>query len=203
MASRRPLQSNRLAANVQGSALVRGPCPRPHSRPRPRPGRAPPPAGHHRCQPGLPPRHPGDPHHPPGPVACQPALAHRDRVRGHQPHRRPGQPRPPRRLDPEVTGASRRCTTSATPPSPRTPARSAPAPHPGPWPACVTSPSASCTPAATQHRRRAAPQRPQRHPGPAAAGRHKPVNQTLRHSTETLLYRLVGPTATRRPNPPT
>jgi hypothetical protein len=47
------------------------------------------------------------------------------------------------------TGASRRCTTSATPPLPRTPARSAPAPPPGRWPACVTSPSASCTPAAT------------------------------------------------------
>jgi hypothetical protein len=29
------------------------------------------------------------------------------------------------------------------------------------------------------------------------------MNQTLRHSTEALLYQLVGPTATRRPNPPT
>jgi predicted transposase YbfD/YdcC len=54
-----------------------------------------------------------------------------------------------------------------------------------------------------QHRRRAAPQRPRRHPGPAAAGRHKPMNQTLGHATEALLYRLVGPTATRRSNPPT
>ena len=34
-----------------------------------------------------------------------------------------------------ATGASRRCTTSAMSPSPRTPARSAPAPPPGPWPA--------------------------------------------------------------------
>ena len=48
-----------------------------------------------------------------------------------------------------VTGASRRCTTSATPPSPRTPPRPAPAPHHGPWPAYATSPSASCTPTAT------------------------------------------------------
>jgi predicted transposase YbfD/YdcC len=47
------------------------------------------------------------------------------------------------------SGASRRCTTSAMSPSPRTPARSAPAPHPGPWPACATSPSASCATAAT------------------------------------------------------
>jgi predicted transposase YbfD/YdcC len=34
-------------------------------------------------------------------------------------------------------------------PSPRTPARSAPAPPLGPWPACATSPSASCAPTAT------------------------------------------------------
>ena len=47
------------------------------------------------------------------------------------------------------TGASRRCTTSATPPSPRTPPRPAPAPPPAPWPACATSPSASCAPTAT------------------------------------------------------
>ncbi len=48
-----------------------------------------------------------------------------------------------------ATGASRRCTTSAMSPSPRTPARSAPAPHRGPWPACATWPSASCALAAT------------------------------------------------------
>jgi hypothetical protein len=29
------------------------------------------------------------------------------------------------------------------------------------------------------------------------------MNQTLGHATEALLYRLVGPTATRRSNPPT
>jgi predicted transposase YbfD/YdcC len=36
------------------------------------------------------------------------------------------------------TGRSRRCTTSATPASPRMPPRSAPAPLPTPWPACAT-----------------------------------------------------------------
>src|SRR5262245_40599359 len=48
-----------------------------------------------------------------------------------------------------ATGPSRRCTTSATSPSPKTPPRSAPAPPLAPWPACATSPSASCTPTAT------------------------------------------------------
>jgi hypothetical protein len=46
----------------------------------------------------LPSRRPGDPHHPPGPAACRPVMAGRDGVRGHQPHRRPGPPRPPREL---------------------------------------------------------------------------------------------------------
>jgi predicted transposase YbfD/YdcC len=44
----------------------------------------PPPAGHHRRRPGLPPRHPGHPANPPSPVPAQPPLAHRDGVRGHQ-----------------------------------------------------------------------------------------------------------------------
>jgi len=47
---------------------------------------------HHRRRPGLPPRHPGDPPHPPGPVPAPPALADRDGLRRHEPHRRPGQP---------------------------------------------------------------------------------------------------------------
>jgi hypothetical protein len=42
--------------------------------------------------------------------------------------RTPGQPCPPRRPHAGGTGASRRCTASAMSPSPRTPARSAPAP---------------------------------------------------------------------------
>jgi Transposase DDE domain len=48
----------------------------------------------------------------------------------------------PARLADYVRGhwASRRCTTSATPPSPRTPPSSAAATRPGPWPAYATSP---------------------------------------------------------------
>jgi hypothetical protein len=41
-----------------------------------------------------------------------------------------------------ATGPSRRCTTSATPPSPRTPPGSAPAPPLPSWQPCATSPSA-------------------------------------------------------------
>jgi predicted transposase YbfD/YdcC len=61
-------------------------------------------------------------------------------------------PRPTPRAWPTgsaAIGASRRCTTSAMSPSPRTPARSAPATPLGPWPACATLPSASCAPTAT------------------------------------------------------
>ncbi len=36
------------------------------------------------------------------------------------------------------TGPSKLCTTSATPPTPRTPAAYAPATHPAPWPLCAT-----------------------------------------------------------------
>jgi hypothetical protein len=50
------------------------------------------------------PRHPGDADYPPGPVPAPPPLAHRDGVRGHQSHRRPGQPRAPGRLDPRDWG---------------------------------------------------------------------------------------------------
>jgi predicted transposase YbfD/YdcC len=57
----------------------------------------------------------------------------------------------PTRLADWIRGhwASRRCTTSATPPSPRTLTRPAPAPPHGPWPACATSPSESCISAVT------------------------------------------------------
>jgi predicted transposase YbfD/YdcC len=44
-----------------------------------------------------------------------------------------------------ATGASRRCTTSATSPSPRTPARCAPATPPGSWRPCATWSWASCS----------------------------------------------------------
>jgi hypothetical protein len=39
---------------------------------------------------------PGPPGHPQGPQASHPQVADRDRLRDHQPHLRPGQPRPPR-----------------------------------------------------------------------------------------------------------
>jgi hypothetical protein len=68
-------------------------------------------------------------------------------------------------------GALRRCTTSATPPSPRMPPKSAPATPPGPWPASATPGHRHPAPARRpQHRRSAAPQRPQRHPIPRLLG---------------------------------
>ncbi len=51
----------------------------------------------------------------------------------------------------------------------------------GPWPACATSPLPLCACTAGEHRRLAAPQRPRRHPSPATAWHHQPMNQTLRH----------------------
>src|SRR6266540_532410 len=86
------------------AAVARDPHRRPHPRPRPRPGRDPPPASNHRRWPGLPPRRPGHPHHPTSSATCRPQVAHRDGVRGHQPHRRPSKPRPPGRPDPGSLG---------------------------------------------------------------------------------------------------
>ena len=62
----------------------------------------------------------------------------RDRLRDHQPHRssRPAPPAWPTCC--AATGRSRRCTTSATSPSPRTAPRSAPAPPPTSWRPCAT-----------------------------------------------------------------
>jgi predicted transposase YbfD/YdcC len=64
----------------------------PHPRAWPWAGRAPNPEGRRRRRLVLPARRPGDPGHPPRPRAGQPPLAHRHRVRGHQPgawHRQP------------------------------------------------------------------------------------------------------------------
>jgi predicted transposase YbfD/YdcC len=98
----------------------------------------------------------------------------------------------------EGTGASRRCTTSATPPPPRTPAGSAPAPPPGPWPACATPGHRHpAHPRRPQHRRRAAPQRPRRHPPPCPAWHHQPVNPTRRHLPRPWV--LTPRSATRPP----
>ncbi len=66
---------------------------------------------------------PGHPYHPPGARPGGPEMAHRHRY--------------------AITSL-----TSAMSPIPRTPPGSAPATHPEQWPACATSPSASCaTPA--------------------------------------------------------
>jgi predicted transposase YbfD/YdcC len=40
---------------------------------------------------------------------------------------------------------------------------------------------------APQHRRSATPQRPRRHPSPATARHHKPVNQSFPHYDETMI----------------
>jgi hypothetical protein len=78
----------------------------------------------------------GDPQ---DPRASDPAVADRDHLCDHQPPLRPGQPRPTRRLPPGALGdRETACTTSATPPSPRTTPRSAPAPPPTPWRPCAT-----------------------------------------------------------------
>ncbi len=135
-----------VAGPLHPSALAQRPGRRPHPRPRPPPRRDPYPQS-------ISVRHFGLPHAAQviqvtrrGSGAAQPPLAHRDRVRGHQPARRPGPPCP---AGSAGTGASRRCTRSATPPSPRTPPRPAQATPPRPWPACATSLSASCVSAAT------------------------------------------------------
>jgi hypothetical protein len=70
--------------------------------PAPRP--AAPPPGRHGRRPGVPARRPSDPRHPPGPRSALWAPANRDRVCGHQPYRRPGQPGPPGRRDPRPLG---------------------------------------------------------------------------------------------------
>jgi hypothetical protein len=63
--------------------------------------------------------------------------------------------------------------------------KAAPAPPRGPWPACATPGHRHpAPPRRPQHRRRAAPQRPRRHPGPATPRHHQPVNQTFPHLAE-------------------
>jgi Transposase, Mutator family len=69
-----------------------------HRQPRPQPGRAPPPAGHHRRRPGRSPRRPGHPRHPPGLPGRQPHPAHGHRGPGHQPAHPPGKRCPAGRM---------------------------------------------------------------------------------------------------------
>jgi hypothetical protein len=89
------------------------------------------------------------------PASLAPAVADGGRLCDHQlPFELAA--RPPRR-----PGAGPLGDRGAAPPArhhlpPGTPTSSAPAPPQGPWPACATSPSASCAPASPQHRRRAA-----------------------------------------------
>jgi hypothetical protein len=110
------------------------------------------------------PRRPGDPHHPPRPAAHRPPLAHHDGLRGHQPHRRPGQPRPPGRLDPRPLGHR-----GAAPP-PRCHLRRGrlPGPH-------RHRPTRHGQPARPRHRHPARPRRPQprRRPAPQRPRRHR------------------------------
>jgi hypothetical protein len=87
--------------------------------------------------------------------------------------------------------ASRRCTTSATPPSLRMPPRSAPAAAPTSWPACATWSSGPQPGGAGQPRRRLAPPRPRPRPSPDHLG------ITLGCSDET-----DTPRGRRSPGPP-
>jgi hypothetical protein len=177
-------------------AVARHPSPGPPPRPRPPPRGTPPPAGHHRGWPGLPPRHPGPAGHPPGPVLARPALAHRDGVRGHQPHRGPGPPRPPGRLDPGSLGYR------GVAPHPRHHLRRGRLPDPhrqhttGHGPACATSPRHPAPARLAQPRRRAGPQRPRRHPSPATAWHHLPIK---RHISTLAAARSGGSSTTTRP----
>jgi hypothetical protein len=84
----------------------------------------------------------GAPGHPQGPRPWQPQVAHQDRLRGPPAWSTP-RPAPPGWPSASAgTGRSRRCTTSATPPLPRTPPRCAPDP-----------PRRSCGPGQPGHRR--------------------------------------------------
>jgi predicted transposase YbfD/YdcC len=75
-----------------------------------------------------------------------------------------------------ATGASRRCITSATPLSPRTPPRSAPATPPGPCQPAQPRHRPPARPRRPQHHRCDAPQRPRCHPSPTATWHHKPMD---------------------------
>jgi hypothetical protein len=117
------------------------------------------------------PRHPGDPHHPQCPLPPQPAVAHRHGLRHHQPHRRPGTPCPPGRLDPRALGHRERPALDpgcdlrrGQLPGPQ---RHRPTSDGQPAQPRHRHPSAAGSP---QHRRRAAMQRPRRHPSLALLG---------------------------------
>jgi hypothetical protein len=178
---------------------------RPHLRPRPRPGRDPPAPGHHRRRPGLPPRHP----RPRNTSRARPLTGHQWRTvtvyaatslatAQVHPARWPTGSAGP--------GASRRCTTSATPPSPSKPPRSTPAPPQGHGQPAQPGHRHPVRPRRPQPRSRAVSQRPRRHPDPATAGRHKPVHRhssTLARRWRWMLISVpgwrIGPRSDRRP----
>jgi hypothetical protein len=87
---------------------------------------------------------PGPGGHPQDPRPAHQQVAGCDRVCDHQSQPRPGQPRPAGRPAAQPLGRSRRYTTSAMSPSPRTPARSAPAAARTSWRPCATWSSACC-----------------------------------------------------------
>jgi predicted transposase YbfD/YdcC len=95
----------------------------------------------------------------------------------------------PARLADYVRGhwASRRCTTSATSPSPRTPPRCAPARPQGHGVLAQPGGRDPAPAGSDQHRRRAAPQRPRRHPTAGPPWHHKLMNPTFPHFAETLV----------------
>ncbi|WP_341867072.1 ISAs1 family transposase [Streptomyces tirandamycinicus] len=76
--------------------------------------------------------------------------------------------RPPRPSSPgssATTGRSRPCTTSGTPPSPKTPSKYGPAAHPARWPPGATSPSARPPDSRNEeHRSQSPAQRPRPRP---------------------------------------
>jgi hypothetical protein len=90
-----------------------------------------------RCQVGVPARRPGPAGHPQDPPAAHQQVTGRDRVCDHPPALQLARP-PAWPVCCGGTGPSRRCTTSATPPSPRPPRRSAPAPPQASWRSCGT-----------------------------------------------------------------
>jgi hypothetical protein len=86
------------AGALHRPALASRPGVGPHPRSRPRPRRGPHPQGGQRPPLRLSPCRPGPPGHPQEPcLACPAAVHDRDRLRGHQPRLRAGQPGPPRR----------------------------------------------------------------------------------------------------------
>ncbi len=165
----------------------------PHPRPCARPRRAAHPQGGLGPPLRVPARRPDPPGHPQVPRPSDPAMADGDRLHNHQPHLRPGQPRPARRPPP---GALRTAyTTSATSPSPRTPPSCAPGPARRSWPACAPRHRRPQPRRAGQPRRRPTPPRPRPTPTPGHPRHHprmKPGTPQARRSLALALREGIG-----------